>query len=243
MDPYRNFLPDWYKDQIKLMTKLSKDLTADFANIHINTPDLQLPSKMDIIGKIAPQNQTAVQQLENYKWHITPQKFIDDATQQALDSMRANTLAALNPDITKINASLMALDTASAPIQKIVARAIEISTMPGLVDEETAPEEDIPNAVEEFVQDYPEEARTMTEELQHIVLETTGQSKEWWDELGAKKKCQIMAEIGRLMFVSAFSSATMPGGLATGTYLAGYLVYSMVSIVLISWDSDGDKGD
>lgn len=246
MDPYKNFLPDWYKDQIELMTKLSKDLTADFANIHVNTPDLQLPSKMDIIGKIAPQNQTAVQQLENYKWHVTPPTFIDDATQQAINSIRADALAALNPDITKINASLSALDTANASIQKIVSRAIELSTMQGQVDEETEPEEvNLPNAVEEFVQDYPEEAESVAKEAQNAVRDSTESTKVEWDSFSTSKKLEFVLVTYMALSDSAFSAVSAPNHAYALGQTVNNLVVLLVTyyVLLLNEKENLDKDD
>ncbi|WP_408934469.1 hypothetical protein [Corynebacterium marquesiae] len=250
MDAYGNFFSDWYdkfmEDQNELLVKLAKGTTSDFLTGKPSSADLfkNVPTKWDSIMDMPSQHELMENLLGNYKWPSLPPSITGNVAGQAMEEMSGSVLAALNPDIQKLNRELMGMSSAHPAIKGIVDRAVELSTMQGQADTETAPEDDeVPSAVEEFVENNPEEARTIAEELRHIVLQSTGKPKEWWSGLSAIEQCRVMFECGQFMFNSGIASATMPGGVITGTYLAGQIVISMVAIVFISWESNGNKGD
>lgn len=248
MDAYGNYFSDWYdkfmEDQNKLIVKLAKGSNLDFLTGKATSADLfkNVPSKMGTIASMPSQHELMEKLLGNYKWPSLPPSITGNVAGQAMEEMNGSVLAALNPDIQKLNRELMGMSSAHPAIKDIVERAVELSTMQGRANKSTAPEDDeIPSAVEEFVENNPEEARTIAEELRHIILQSSGKPKDWWSGLSTIDQCRIMFECGRYMFNSAISAVTMGGGLVTGTYLAGQLVFSLVAIVFISADAKKGK--
>lgn len=248
MDAYGNYFSDWYdkffEEQNKLLVKLAKGSNLDFLTGKATSADLfkNVPTKMGAIASMPSQHELMENLLGNYKWPSLPPSITGNVAGQALEEMNGSVLAALNPDIPKLNRELMGMSSAHPAIKGIVERAVELSTMQRQADTETAPEDDkAPNAVEEFVENNPEEARTITEELRHIILQSSDKPKEWWGGLSTVERCRVMYECGQYMFNSAISAATMGGGLVTGTYLAGQIVFSLVAIVFISADAEKRK--
>lgn len=227
MDAYGNYFSNWYdkffKEQTELMKRLSKSLTIDSTKVGGLSPDQakQLTANMETIGKILEQNQAAIDQLKSYTQINLPPSFPGSITKQALKSMNSSALTVLNPDIQKLNRELMNMNSSHPAIKSIVERAAELSTMQRQADAETEPEDDeVPNAVEEYIENNPEEARTIAEEVQHIFLETAGFSKKWWDGLPTDyKRNTFLALVAALH--NCFSSATaQSGGVATGADMA-----------------------
>lgn len=248
MDTYGNYLSGWYdkflKEQNQLIVKLAKGSNLDFLTGKATSADLfkNVPTKMDSIMSMPSQHELMENLLGNYKWPSLPPSITGNVAGQALEEMNGSVLAALNPDIQKLNRELMGMSSAHPAIKGIVERAVELSTMQRQADTETAPEDDeVPNAVEEFVENNPEEARTIAEELRHIILQSSGKPKEWWDGLSTIDRCRVMYECGQYMFNSTISSVTMGGGLFTGAVLAGQLVFSLVAIVIISAEAKKGK--
>lgn len=79
----------------------------------------------------------------------------------------------------------------------------------------------------------PAEARTIAEEVQHIYLEMTGHSKEWWDSLSADYKRATF-----LSFVTALrdvvkTAVTQPGDLSAGVDITMSLfLFALTAVVL-----------
>lgn len=227
MDDYGNYLSGWYdkffEEQNDLLVKLAKGSNLDFLTGKATSADLfkNVPTKMDSIMAMPSQHELMENLLGNYKWPGLPPSITGNVAGRYAEEMSGSVMAALNPDIQKLNRELMGMSSANPAIKGIVERAVELSTMQRQADTETAPEEDeSPNPVEEFVQEHPDEARTIAEEVQHIFLETAGFSKEWWDGLSTDyKRNTFLALVAALH--SCFSSATDPsGGLATGADIA-----------------------
>lgn len=185
MDAYGNFFSDWYdkfmEDQNELLVKLAKGTTSDFLTGKPSSADLfkNVPTKWDSIMDMPSQHELMENLLGNYKWPSLPPSITGNVAGQAMEEMNGSVLAALNPDIQKLNRELMGMSSAHPAIKGIVDRAVELSTMQGQADTETAPEDDeVPSAVEEFVENNPEEARTIAEEMRHIILQSSDKPKE-----------------------------------------------------------------
>lgn len=248
MDAYGNYFSSWYdkflEEQNELLVKLAKGSNLDFLTGKATSADLfkNVPTKMDSIMVMPSQHELMENLLGNYKWPSLPPSITGNVAGRSLEEMNGSVLAALNPDIQKLNRELMGMSSAHPAVKGIVDRAVELSTMQRQADTETASEDDeAPNAVEEFVENNPDEARTIAEELRHIILQSSDKPKEWWSGLSTAERCRVFYECGQYMFNSAISSVTMGGGLVTGTYLAGQLVFSLVAIVFISWDAEKRK--
>lgn len=227
MDTHGNYLSGWYdkflKDQNEMIVKLAKGSNLDFLTGKATSADLfkNVPTKMDSIMAMPSQHELMENLLGNYKWPSLPPSITGNVAGRYAEEMSGSTLAALNPDIQKLNQELMGMSSAHPAIKGIVERAVELSTMQRQADTETAPEDDeAPSAVEEFVQEHPDEARTIAEEVQHIFLETAGFSKEWWDGLSTDYKRNTFLALVTALHSCFSSAATQPGGLATGTDIA-----------------------
>ena len=228
MDAYGNYFSNWYdkfmEEQNELLVKLAKGSYADLFAGKMTATEVfkNVPTKMDSIMAMPSQGAVVEKLMKDYPWSGTVAAAMGGKVAgRYVEEMSGSVLAALNPDIQQLNREMMGMSSAHPAIKGIVERAVELSTMQRRADTETSPEDDTaPNAVEEFVQEHPEEARTIAEEVQHIFLETAGFSKEWWDGLSTDyKRNTFLALVAALH--SCFSSATsQSGGLATGADMA-----------------------
>ena len=246
MDAYGNYFSDWYdkfmEEQNELLAKLAKGSNLDFLAGKATSADLfkNVPTKMDSIMAMPSQHELMENLLGNYKWPSLPPSITGNVAGQALEEMSGSVQAALNPEIQNLNRELMGMSSAHPAIKDIVERAVELSTMQHQADAETAPEDDeSPSAVEEFVENNPEEARTIAEEVQHIFLETAGFSKEWWDGLSTDyKRNTFLALVAALH--NCFSSATsQSGGVATGADMAMSLFLFVLTAGVLYPSSEG----
>ncbi len=254
MDTYGNYFGDWYdkflKEQNELVVELAKGAQADLfagqttgAKMTAAEVFKGVPTTMDTAMAMPSQGAVVEKLMKGYPWNGTVAvAMAGTSAGRYVEEMSGSVVAALNLDVKAFNREIAGLATHNAAIKGIVERAVELSTMQGQVDTETASEDGkAPNAVEEFVENNPDEARTITEELRHIILQSSDKPKEWWSGLSTLDQCKVMFECSRYMFNSTISSVTMGGGLVTGTYLAGQLVFSLVAIVFISWDAEKRK--
>lgn len=249
MDAYGNYFSDWYdkflKEQNQLVVDLAKGSNADLLAGKMTAAEAfkNVPTKMDAVAAIPSQGAVVEKLMKDYPWSGTvAAAMAGNAAGRYVEEMSGSVVAALNLDVKAFNREFAGLATHNAAVKGIVDRAVELSTMQGQADTETASEDDkAPNAVEEFVENNPDEARTITEELRHIILQSSDKPKEWWGGLSTLNQCRVMYECGQYMFNSTISSVTMGGGLVTGTYLAGQLVFFLVAIVFISWDAEKRK--
>ena len=254
MDTYGNYFSGWYdkflKEQNEMIVELAKGSQADLfagqttgAKMTAAEVFKGVPTKMDTVAALPSQGAVVEKLMKGYPWNGTvAAAMAGTSAGRYVEEMSGSVVAALNLDIKKFNREIAGLATHNAAIKGIVDRAVELSTMQGHTSAETASEDDeAPNAVEEFVENNPDEARTITEELRHIILQSSDKPKEWWGGLSTVERCRVMYECGQYMFNSTISSVTMGGGLVTGTYLAGQLVFFLVAIVFISWDAEKRK--
>lgn len=249
MDAYGNYLSGWYdkfvKEQNQLIVELAKGSYADLFAGKMTAAEVfkNVPTTMGTAAAMPSQGAVVEKLMKGYPWNGTvAAAMAGNAAGRYVEEMSGSVVAALNLDVKAFNREFAGLATHNAAIKGIVERAVELSTMQGQADKSTAPEDDeVPNAVEEFVEHNPEESRTITEELRHIILQSSDKPKEWWGGLSALNQCRVMYECGQYMFNSTISSVTMGGGLVTGTYLAGQLVFFLVAIVFIS--ADAKKGE
>mgnify|MGYP006872903623 CR=1 FL=1 len=227
----------WYKsnmdEQLKRINELSTNLTLNQVGGYSASAELlkAMPSKMDLLMSIPTQKELIA---DLVKAPTLPEINIGSPTSLKLEEFRGSVLAALSPNIGTLSTEIYKLGFKYPETRSVVARAIELSETQDDTD-------DSPTAIEEFVEANPEVARSISEELLHIILETTGKPKDWWDGLSLQDRCRVVYECGRYMFNSAISAVTMGGGLVTGTYLAGQLVFSLVAIVFISADAKNGK--
>lgn len=249
MDAYGNYLSGWYdkfvKEKNQLIVELAKGSYADLFAGKMTSAELfkNVPTTMGTAAAMPPQGAVVEKLMKGYPWNGTvAAAMAGTSAGRYVEEMSGSVVAALNLDIKKFNREIAGLATHNAAIKGIVDRAVELSTMQGQTSAETASEDDeAPNAVEEFVENNPDEARTITEELRHIILQSSDKPKEWWGGLSALDQCKVMFECSRYMFNSTISSVTMGGGLVTGAFLAGQLVSFLVAIVFISWDAEKRK--
>lgn len=77
------------------------------------------------------------------------------------------------------------------------------------------------------------EARTIAEEVQHVYLDMTGHSKEWWDSLPADyKRATFLSFVAALQEVVK-TSITQPGGLSSGVDITMSLfLFTLTAVVL-----------
>lgn len=249
MDAYGNYFSNWYdkfmEEQNQLVVDLAKGSNADLLAGKMTAAEAfkNVPTKMDTAVAMPSQGAVVKKLMKDYPWSGTvAAAMAGNAAGRYVEEMSGSVVAALNLDVKAFNREFAGLATHNAAVKGIVDRAVELSTMQGQADTETASEDDkAPNAVEEFVENNPDEARTITEELRHIILQSSDKPKEWWSGLSALDQCKVMFECSRYMFNSTISSVTMGGGLVTGAYLAGQLVSFLVAIVFISWDAEKRK--
>lgn len=254
MNAYGNYFSNWYdkflKEQNERVVKLAKGSQADlFAGQTTGTKLTaaevfkNVPTTMDTAAAMPSQGAVVEKMMKDYPGSgAVAAAMAGNVAGRYVEEMSGSVVAALNLDVKAFNRELAGLATHNAAIKGIVERAVELSTVQHRADTETASEDDeAPNAVEEFVENNPEEARTIAEELRHIILQSSDKPKEWWSGLSTAERCRVFYECGQYMFNSAISSVTMGGGLVTGTYLAGQLVFSLVAIVFISWDAEKRK--
>ncbi|MDU4503923.1 MAG: hypothetical protein E7J02_13135 [Staphylococcus warneri] len=249
MDAYGDYLSGWYdkfvKEKNQLIVELAKGSYADLFAGKMTSAELfkNVPTTMGTAAAMPSQGAVVEKLMKDYPWNGTvAAAMADTSAGRYVEEMSGSVVAALNLDVKAFNREIAGLATHNAAIKGIVDRAVELSTMQHRADTETASEDDeSPNAVEEFVENNPEEARTITEELRHIILQSSDKPKEWWSGLSALDQCKVMFECSRYMFNSTISSVTMGGGLVTGTFLAGQLVSFLVAIVFISWDAEQRK--
>lgn len=233
-----NYLSDyysqWYKshmdEQLKRIYELSTNITLDQLGIS-NSASAELfkamPSKVDLLIKIPTQREIIA---DLVKAPTLPEINFSGPISIKLEEFRGSVLAALNPNIGTLSTEIYKLEFKFPETRSVVERAIELSETQDDTD-------DSPTAIDEFVEANPEVARSISEELLHIILETTGKPKDWWDGLSTQDRCRVVYECGQYVFNSTISSVTMGGGLVTGTYLAGQLVFFLVAIVFISADA------
>ena len=250
MDAYGDYLSGWYdkflEEQNQLLVKLAKGSYADLlsgiiTNERVSAAEVfkGAPLKVDTAAALPSQGAVVEELMKGYPGSgaVAAAMAGNDAGRYVKE-MSGSIMAALNLDVMKFNREFAGLATNNPAIKGIVERAVELSTMQRPADTETAPEDgDVPNAVEEFVETNPEAARTITEEFLHIILETTGKPRDWWDGLSVQDRCWLVYEFSQLAFRISLMSATMPGGMTTGVYLTGELVICMVAMVIISWDA------
>ncbi len=246
MDAYGNYFSDWYtkfmEDQNELLVKLAKGSTLDFLTGKPTSADLfkNVPTNLDSIMAMPSQHELMENLLGNYKWPSLPPSITGNVAGQAMEEMSGSVLAALNPDIKKLNRELMGMSSAHPAIKDIVERAVELSTMQRQADNSTAPEDDeVPSEVEEFVENNPEEARTIAEEVQHIFLETAGFSKEWWDGLTTDYKRNTFLALVAALHSCFNSAATQSGGVATGADMAMSLFLFVLTAGVLYPRSEG----
>lgn len=251
MDAYGNYFSNWYdkffKEQTELMKRLSKSLTIDSTKVGGLSPDQakQLTANMETIGKILEQNQAAIDQLkERYKHLNLPPSFPDKIAKQALESMNSSALTALNPDIQKLNRELMNMNSAHPAIKSIVERAADLSTMQRQADAETAPEDDeVPSAVEEFVENNPEEAESVADDVQSAVIRSFNTTKDEWNSFPKSKQIELF-----LVTYIAFSESSLrvwdsPVTASTFADIANKLVILLVTCYVIIQGEQEERGE
>ena len=251
MDAYGNYFSNWYdkffKEQTELMKRLSKSLTIDSTKVGGLSPDQakQLTANMETIGKILEQNQAAIDQLkERYKHLNLPPSFPDKIAKQALESMNSSALTALNPDIQKLNRELMNMNSAHPAIKSIVERAAELSTMQRQADAETAPEDDeVPSAVEEFVESNPEEAERVADDVQSAVIRSFNTTKDEWDSFPKSKQIELFLVTYIAFSESAFSAVGSPVTASAMAEIANKLVVLLVTYCVIIHSSKEERGE
>lgn len=247
MDAYGNYFSNWYdkflKEQTELMKRLSKFLSIDSTKVGGLSPDQvkQLTASMEAIGKISEQNQVAIDWSKSYTQIKLPPSSPDKIAKQARDSVNSDALAALNLNIQKLNRELMGISSAHPAIKRIVKRAAELSTMQRQADTETAPEDDeAPNAVEEFVENNPEEADDIADGTQEAVRKSIKAPKDKWDSLPSESKIEIIMDAYRTASSSFFTAINSPIGIASVAEIANNIVLFLVTFVVLVHQAKND---
>lgn len=239
MNYLNDYYSQWYKshmdEQLKRIYELSTNLTLNQLGDYSASAELfkAMPSKMDLLLKVPTQKELIADLIQT---PTLPEINFSGPISIKLEEFRGSVLAALSPNIGTLSTEIYKLGFKYPETRSVVERAIELSN----VQEDT---DDSPTAIEEFVEANPEVARSISEELLHIILETTGKPRDWWDGLSVQDRCRLAHECGELAFRIAMMSATMPGGITTGVYLTGELVICMVAMVFISWDAKGQEDE
>ncbi|MCK6083028.1 hypothetical protein KZX32_05920 [Corynebacterium kefirresidentii] len=250
MDAYGNYFSDWYdkflKEQTELMKRLSKSLSIDSTKVGGLSPDQvkQLTVNIEKIGKISEQNQVAIDQLKSYTQINLPPSFTDNIAKQARDSVNSDALAALNLNIQKLNRELMGISSAHPAIKRIVERAAELSTMQRQADTETAPEDnESPSAVEEFVENNPEEAERVANDVQSAVSRSINTTKDKWDSFPRSKQIELFLVTYIAFSESAFSTVGSPVTASAIAEVANKLVILLVTYCVIIQGEREENGE
>lgn len=247
MDTYGNYFSNWYdkflKEQTELMKRLSKFLSIDSTKVGGLSPDQvkHLTVNIEKIGKISEQNQVAIDWSKSYTQIKLPPSSPDKIAKQARDSVNSDALAALNLNIQKLNRELMGISSAHPAIKSIVERAAELSTMQRQADAEAAPEADeAPNAVEEFVENNPEEADDIAAGTQEAVRESIKAPKDKWDSLPSESKIEIIMDAYRTASSSFFTAINSPIGIVSVAEIANNIVLFLVTFVVLVHQAKND---
>ena len=247
MDAYGNYLSGWYdkffEEQNELLVKLAKGSTLDFLTGKPTSADLfkNVPTKMDSIMAMPSQHELMENLLGNYKWPSLPPSITGNVAGRAVEEMSGSVQAALNPEIQKLNRELMGMSSAHPAIKGIVDRAVELSTMQRQADTETAPEdEEVPNAVEEFVENNPEEADDIADGTQEAVRKSIKAPKDKWDSLPSESKIEIIMDAYRTASSSFFTAINSPIGIASVAEIANNIVLFLVTFVVLVHQAKND---
>lgn len=240
MDTYGNYLSGWYdkffEEQNELLVKLAKGSNLDFLTGKATSADLfkNVPTKMDSIMAIPSQHELMENLLGNYKWPGLPPSITGNVAGRYAEEMSGSVVAALNPDIQKLNRELMGMSSANPAIKGIVERAVELSTMQHRTDTETAPEDDeAPNAVEEFVENNPEEAERVADDVQSAVSRSINTTKDKWNSFPTSKKVELFLVTYIAFSESAFSAVGSPVTATALAEIANKLVILLVTYYVI----------
>lgn len=247
MDAYGNYFSNWYdkffEEQNELLVKLAKGSTLDFLTGKPTSSDLfkNVPTKIGAIASMPSQHELMENLLGNYKWPSLPPSITGNAAGRSLEEMNGSVLAALNPDIPKLNRELMGMSSAHPAIKDIVERAAELSTMQRQADTETAPEDnESPSAVEEFVENNPEEADDIADGTQEAVRKSIKAPKDKWDSLPPESKIEIIMDAYRTASSSFFTAINSPMGIVSVAEIANNIVLFLVTFVVLVHQAKND---
>lgn len=247
MDAYGNYFSNWYdkfmEEQNKRLVELAKGSYADLFAGKATSADLfkNVPTKMDTIASMPSQHELMENLLGNYKWPSLPPSITGNVAGRAVEEMNGSVQAALNPEIQKLNRELMGMSSAHPAIKDIVERAVELSTMQRQADTETAPEDDeIPSAVEEFVENNPEEADDIAAGTQEAVRKSIKAPKNKWDSLPSESKIEIIMDAYRTASSNFFVAINSPMGIASVAEIANNIVLFLITFAVLVHQAKND---
>lgn len=241
MDAYGNYLSGWYdkfmEEQNQLIVKLAKGSQADLLAGKVTSADLfkNVPVKMDTAAVLPSQGAVIEKLMKGYPGigAVAAAMAGNDAGRYVKE-MSGSVLTALNLDVRKFNRELSGLATHNPAIRDIVERAMELSTMQRPADTETAPEdEEVPNAVEEFVETNPEEAERVADDVQSAVSRSISSPNIKWDSFSTSKKVELILVTYIAFSESAFSAVGSPVTASAIAEIANKLVILLVTYCVI----------
>lgn len=251
MDAYGNYFSDWYdkflKEQNQLVVDLAKGSNADLLAGKMTAAEAfkNVPTKMDAVAAIPSQGAVVEKLMKDYPWSGTvAAAMAGNAAGRYVEEMSGSVVAALNLDVKAFNRELSGLATHNAAIKGIVDRAVELSTMQHQADAETAPEDDeVPNAVEEFVENNPEEAERVSNKVQSAVSRSINTTKDKWDSFPKSKQIELFLVTYIAFSESAFSVADSPVTVSTIAEVANKLVVLLVTYCVIIQSTKEERGE
>lgn len=251
MDAYGNYFSNWYdkfmEEQNELLVELAKGSYADLFAGKMTAAEVfkNVPTKMDSIMAMPPQGAVVEKLMKEYPWNGTVAAAMGgNVAGRYVEEMSGSVVAALDLDIRAFNKELAGLATHNAAIKGIVERAVELSTMQGQVDTETAPEDDeVPSAVEEFVENNPEEAERVANKVQSAVSRSINTTKDKWDSFPKSKQIELFLVTYIAFSESAFSTVGSPVTASAIAEVANKLVILLVTYCVIIQGEREENGE
>lgn len=248
MDAYGNYFSNWYdkfmEEQNERLVELAKGSYADLFAGKMTAAEVfkNVPTKMDSIMAMPSQGAVVEKLMKDYPWSGTvAAAMAGNAAGRYVEEMSGSVVAALDLDIRTFNRELAGLATHNAAIKGIVERAVELSTMQRPADAETAPEDDeAPNAVEEFVENNPEEADDIADGTQEAVRKSIKAPKDKWDSLPPESKIEIIMDAYRTASSSFFTAINSPMGIVSVAEIANNIVLFLVTFVVLVHQAKND---
>lgn len=251
MDAYGNYLSGWYdkffEEQNELLVKLAKGSNLDFLTGKATSAELfkDVPTKMDSIMSMPSQGAVVEKLMKDYPWSGTVAAAMGgNVAGRYVEEMSGSVVAALDLDVRAFNRELSGLATHNAAIKGIADRAVELSTMQRQADAETASEDnESPSAVEEFVENNPEEAERVADDVQSAVSRSINTTKDKWDSFPRSKQIELFLVTYIAFSESAFSVADSPVTASAIAEVANKLVILLVTYCVIIQGEREEKGE
>lgn len=116
--------------------------------------------------------------------------------------------------------------------------------MQGQADTETAPEDDeVPSAVEEFVENNPEEAKRVADDAQSAISRSINTTKDEWNSFPTSKKLELFLVTYVTFSESAFSVQDSPVTASTFAEIANKMFILLVTCYVIIQGYREERGE